>query len=159
SNRASQGEMAHATADGQGAFRVLYPVATNWPWRTESQVQVQGSGPRFGTLQEGTELGLMPAVQPTFQVDRTLMTPGMRITVSGERWDPGDSYTIKCCDAQWQDDAGWADGPNRGKAVNPTLGTVTVDADGRMQQQFRIPDDQPLGVIMVRILEISAGLH
>src|SRR5262249_46165219 len=81
SNRASQGERAHATADGQGAFRVLYPVATNWPWRTESQVQVQGSGPRFGTLQEGTELGLMPAVQPTFQVDRTLMTPGMRITV------------------------------------------------------------------------------
>ena len=100
----------------------------------------------------------MPDVQPTFQVDRTLVTPGMTITVSGEHWYPGDSYTITFCDAQWQD-GGWADGPNCGKAVNPALGTVTVDAGGRMYQQFRIPDDQPLGVIMVRILEMSGGIH
>ncbi len=158
SNRESYGEMVHATADGQGAFQALYPIAANWPWHTDSQVLVKGSGPRFGTLEESAYLNLMPAVQPTFQVDRTLVTPGMTITVSGEHWYPGDTYTIKYCDAWWED-GGWTDGPNCGKAVNPTLGIVTVDANGRMHQQFRIPDDQPPGVIMVRILEMTSGIN
>jgi hypothetical protein len=158
SNRESSGEMVHVTADGHGAFGVPYPIAADWPWRTQSQVHVKGSGPRFGTLEESADLGLMPAVQPTFQPDRTLVTPGMAITVSGEHWYPGDTYTIKYCDAQWQDGDSWTDGPNCGKAVNPALGTVTIAAHGRMHQQFGIPDDQPLGVIMVRMLEMSNGI-
>jgi hypothetical protein len=158
SQRDSSGATLRAAADDQGAFHVLYPVAATWPWHTESRVLVTGNGPRFGTLDASADVLLMPAVQPTFQVDRTLVTPGMPITVSGEHWYPGDVYTIKYCDAQWQDN-GWADGPNCGKAVNPALGTVTIDADGRMHQQFRLPTDQPPGVIMVRILELTSGIR
>jgi len=158
SQRESSGATLRATADDQGAFRALYPIAANWPWHTESRVLVTGSGPRFGTLDAAADLLLIPAVQPTFQVDRTLLTPGMPITVSGEHWYPGDVYTIKYCDAQRQDGS-WVDGPNCGKAVNPALGTVTVDANGRMHQQFRLPGDQPPGVIMVRILELTSGIH
>ena len=158
SGHVSYGETVHATADNQGAFQVRYPIAADWPWHTISQVQVKGSGPRFGTLGASDVLGITPAVPPTFQVDRTLVTPGMTITVSGEHWYPGDTYTIKYCDAQWQD-GGWTNGPNCGKAVNPALGTVTIDATGRMHQQFNIPNDQPPGVIMVRILELPSGIN
>lgn len=158
SNRESSGDTVHANADGRGAFRVLYPIAANWPWHTDSLVHVTGSGLRFGTLEAAAELGLLPAVQPTFQMDRTLVTPGMAITVSGDHWYPGDTYTIKYCDTRWQD-GGWADGPNCGKAANPALGTATVDANGQMHQRFRIPDDQPPGVIMVRIFELTGGLN
>src|SRR5262245_3940345 len=90
--------------------------------------------PRFGTLEASAGLLLMPAEQPTFQADRTLVTPGLALTVSGERWYPGDPYTITYWGAQRQD-GGWADGPNCGKAVNPALGTVTVDANGWTHQQ------------------------
>jgi hypothetical protein len=158
SQRESSGAPLRATADEQGAFHVLYPVPTNWPWHTQSQVLATSNGPRFGTLDVAADVLLMPAVQPTFQVDRTLVTPGLSITVSGDHWYPGDVYTIKYCEAQWQD-GGWADGPDCGKAVNPALGTVTIDAEGRMHQQFRLPADQPPGVIMVRILELSTELH
>ena len=147
SNRESSGEMVQATADGQGAFQVPYPIAADWPWHTDSQVLVQGSGPRFGTLEASGSLDLIPAVQPTFQLDHTLVTPGMTITVSGEHWYPGDTYTVKYCDGWWQDD-GWTYGPNCGKAISPALGMVAVDANGRMHQQFRIPGNQPLGVII-----------
>jgi hypothetical protein len=158
SHRISYGETVHATADNQGAFQVSYPIAAGWPWHTQSQMLVKGSGPRFGTLEAVEDLGLRPAVLPTFQVNHTLVTPGMTLTVSGEHWYPGDTYTIKYCDAQWQD-GGWTNGPNCGKAVNPALGTVTVDATGRMHQQFSIPNDQPPGVIMVRILELTSGIN
>jgi hypothetical protein len=158
SQRESSGTPLRATADDQGAFRVLYPIAANWPWHTQSWVQVIGNGPRFGTLDAAADLLVMPAVQPTFQVDRALATPGMSLTVRGEHWYPGDVYTIKYCAAQWQD-GGWADGPDCGKAVNPTLGTVTIDAEGQMHQQFRLPSDQPIGVIMVRILELTRGIN
>jgi len=158
SQRESSGAPLRASANDQGAFHVLYPIPTTWPWHTESQVLVTGNGPRFGTLDASADVLLMPAVQPTFQVDRTLVTPGTSLTVSGEHWYPGDVYTIKYCDAQWQEN-GWADGPNCGKAVNPALGTVTIDADGRMHQQFRLPADQPVGVIMMRILELTGGIR
>jgi hypothetical protein len=158
SQRDSTGVPVRTTADGQGAFQVRYPIAVNWPWHTQSQVLVQGSGPQFGTLDASAPLLLLPAVQPTFEIDRTLVTPGMTITVSGDHWYPGDNYTVTYCDAQSQD-GGWVEGPNCGKAVNPVLGTVTVDAKGRMHQQFRIPDDQPPGVIMVRLPEFSNWLH
>jgi hypothetical protein len=158
SQRESSGAPLRASADDQGAFHVLYPIPTNWPWHSQSQVLVTGNGPRFGTLEASADVVLMPAVQPTFQVDRTLVTPGTSITVSGEHWYPGDVYTIKYCAAQWQD-GGWADGPDCGKAVNPALGTVTIDAEGHMRQPFRLPADQPPGVIMVRILELSDGIR
>lgn len=152
--RVSNGAPVQTTADSQGAFQVHYPIPTDWPWHSNSRILVNGSGPRFGLLQSGWDLNVLPAVAPTFRVDHTLVTPGMTVTVSGDHWYPGDTYTIKYCDAELQD-SGWANGPNCGKAVNPALGTVTIDANGRMRQQFTIPKDLPLGVVMVRVQEAS----
>lgn len=157
-HRVSIGDAVHTTADSQGAFQARYPIAADWPWHTNSQLLLSGSGPRFGVLQTVADLNLAPAIPPTFRVDHTLVTPGMTVTVSGEHWYPGDTYTIKYCDAELQA-SGWANGPNCGKAINPALGTVTIDASGRMHQQFRIPNDLPPGVVMVRVLEFSDGVN
>ncbi|HKW19948.1 MAG TPA: hypothetical protein VJO13_01130, partial [Ktedonobacterales bacterium] len=100
---------------------------------------------------------LLPAVQPTFRVDRTMVTPGMAITVSGENWYPGDTFTVKYCNAQWTKD-GWSNGPNCGKEVDPALGMVSIDATGRMRQQFTIPRSETPGVIMVYIREIVTDI-
>lgn len=156
--RVSNGDAVHTTADSQGAFEVRYQIPADWPWHATSKLLLNGSGPRFGNLQTSANLYLAPAVPPTFRVDHTLVTPGMTITVSGEHWYPGDTYTIKYCDAQFQD-GGWTNGPNCGKAVNPALGTVTVDASGRIRQQFSLPKHLPLGVIMVRVLELEYGVN
>ncbi len=144
----------HATADAQGNFTTSYPVDARLDWNNGVMLLVEGNSPRFGYLDEYGTLSLTPAIQPTFRIDHTLVTPGMTITVSGEHWYPGDAYTIKYCSAQLGV-SGWEDGPDCGKEVNPTLGTVTIGADGRMQQQFKIPSDEPLGVIMVGVTNLT----
>ncbi|HEU4782595.1 MAG TPA: hypothetical protein VFS83_04575, partial [Ktedonobacterales bacterium] len=42
-----------------------------------------------------------------------------------------------------------------GKEANPALGTVTAAADGRIHQQFSIPDNGPPRTILVRINEVT----
>ena len=86
-----------------------------------------------------------------------MVTPGMKITVSGEHWYPQDNFTIKYCAAQLGEN-GWEDGPDCGKEVNPALGMVSIDADGRMRQQFTIPASEKPGVIMVYIREVIADI-
>lgn len=144
----------HTSADAQGNFTASYPVDAHLDWNIGVMLLVEGNGPRFGYLDEYGTLLLAPAIQPTFRIDHTLVTPGMTITVSGEHWYPGDAFTIKYCVAQLGE-SGWEDGPDCGKEVNPTLGTATIGADGRMRQQFRIPTDEPLGVIMVGVTNLT----
>ncbi len=144
----------HATADVKGNFTTTYPLDAHLDWNNGVMLLVECSGPRFGYVDEYGTLSLAPAVQPTFQVDRTLVTPGMTITVSGEYWYPGHTYTIKYCAARWGE-SGWEDGPDCGKEANPTLGVVSIDADGRMRQQFRIPSNEPPGVIMVGVTNLT----
>jgi hypothetical protein len=144
--------VTHATADAAGNFSAPYSLDARLRWNVGVDLAVEGTGARFGTLDEYANFSLTPAVQPTFRVDHMLVTPGMTITVSGEHWYPGDTFTVKYCDAQWWRD-GWVDGPNCGKEVNPRLGVVKVDASGRIHATFTIPRNQPLGVIMVRINE------
>ena len=144
----------HTTTDAQGTFASIYPLDARLRWDSNVTLVVEGNGPRFGYLDEYSYLTLLPAIQPTFQVDRTLATPGMAITISGEHWYPGDTYTIKYCYAQLGDD-GWTDGPDCGKEVNPALGTATADEHGHMRQQFRIPPDEPPGVIMVGVTNLT----
>jgi hypothetical protein len=148
----------HTTADARGAFAASYPLDARLRWDSNVMLAVEGRGPRFGTLDEYGTLVLAPAVQPTFHVDHTLVTPGMTFTVSGEHWYPGDSYTIKYCEAQLGND-GWTDGPNCGKEVNPAFGSVTADANGRMRQQFTIPTDEPPGVIMVGVTNLAPWVN
>jgi hypothetical protein len=143
-----------ATTDARGSFVVSYPLGARLRWNTDVYVAVGGTGPRYGTYDVLSWIFLLPAVQPTFRVDRTLVTPGMTITVSGENWHPGDTFTVKYCNAQWTKD-GWSNGPNCGKESNPALGTVTVGADGRIHQQFTIPDDGPPRTILVRVNEVT----
>lgn len=147
----------HVTTDAQGSFTTSYPLDARLPWNIGVLVMVEGTGPRFGALIESGYLFLTPAVQPTFRIDHTLVTPGMAITVSGEHWYPGETYTIKYCGAQQGND-GWESGPNCGKAVNPALGTVTADGQGKLQQRFTIPASEPLGVIMVRVNGLGYGV-
>jgi hypothetical protein len=144
----------HTTTDAQGTFASIYPLDARLRWDSNVTLVVEGNGPRFGYLDEYSYLTLLPAIQPTFQIDRTLATPGMAITISGEHWYPGDTYTIKYCYAQLGDD-GWTDGPDCGKEVNPALGTATADEHGHMRQQFRIPPDEPPGVIMVGVTNLT----
>ncbi len=144
----------HTTTDAHGSFVASYPLDAQLRWNTNVYVAVEGTGPRFGTLHVYGEIFLLPAVQPTFRVDRTLVTPGMMLTVSGENWYPGDTFTIKYCNAHWQDSA-WVNGPNCGKEANPALGTVTVATDGRIHQQFSVPDDGPPRMILVRVSELA----
>ncbi len=147
----------HAAADAQGNFTTSYPVDAQLRWNTDAMLLVEGNGPRFGYVNEYGTLMLVPAVQPTFEVDRTVVTPGMTITVSGEHWYPQDNFTIKYCAAQLGEN-GWEDGPDCGKEVNPALGMVSIDANGRMRQQFTIPASEKPGVIMIHIREIVADL-
>lgn len=145
---------AHTTTDAQGTFASIYPLDARLRWDSNVTLVVEGNGQRFGYLDEYSYLTLLPAIQPTFQVDRTLVTPGMTITISGEHWYPGDTFTVKYCNAQWTKD-GWSNGPNCGKEANPALGTVTVAADGRIHQQFTIPDNGPPRTILVRVNEVT----
>jgi hypothetical protein len=146
------------TTDAQGNFLTGYPLDARLRWNINVWLVVVGSGPRFGALIEYGDLFLSPAIQPTFQVDRTMVTPGMTLTVSGEHWYPGDTFTIKYCNAHWQDGS-WVNGPNCGKEANPALGTVTVAADGRIHQRFIIPENGPPRTILVRINEIAGGIN
>ena len=148
----------HAAADALGNFATSYFVDAQLRWNTGVMLVVEGDGPRFGYINEYSYLTLLPLIQPTFQVDRMLVTPGMTIKVSGEHWYPSDNFTIKYCAAQLGEH-GWEDGPDCGKEANPTLGVVSIDADGRMRQQFKIPTDEKPGVIMVHIREIVADLN
>lgn len=145
---------AHVTSDARGSFMASYLLDPQLPWNRNLLVMVEGVGPRYGTYDVPAWIFLLPAIQPTFRVDRTLATPGMAITISGEHWYPGDTYTIKYCYAQLGDD-GWTDGPDCGKEVNPALGTATADEHGHMRQQFRIPPDEPPGVIMVGVTNLT----
>jgi hypothetical protein len=148
----------HVTTDAHGNFLAGYPLDVRLRWNINVWLVVAGSGSRFGALTEFGDLFLSPAIQPTFAVDRALVTPGMEITVSGEHWYPGDTFTIKFCNAHWQDGS-WVNGPNCGKEANPTLGTVTVAADGRIHQQFSIPDDGPPRTILVRVNEVTDAIN
>jgi|GEM_PF-1409781 hypothetical protein len=144
----------HATTDAQGSFTASYLLDPRLPWNRNLLVMVEGVGPRYGTYGVASFIYLLPVTQPTFRVDHTLVIPGMAITVSGEHWYPGDTFTIKFCNAHWQDGS-WVNGPNCGKESNPALGTVTVAADGRIHQQFIIPDNGPPRTILVRINEVT----
>lgn len=146
---------AHVTSDARGGFMASYLLDLRLPWNRNLLVMVEGVGPRYGTYDVLSWIFLLPAVQPTFRVDRTMVTPGMTITVSGENWYPGDTFTVKYCNAQWTKD-GWSNGPNCGKEANPALGTVTVAADGRIHQQFIIPDNGPPRTILIRINEVAS---
>lgn len=144
----------HALADARGNFTARYPLDERIPWSRDAYLTVEGNGPSFGVITVSALLFLLPAVQPTFAADRALVTPGMTLMISGEHWYPGDTYTLKYCAAQWIDD-GWGEGPDCGKEANPELGTVTVDANGRMHQQLRVPSDVKPGVIFVRVYEVA----
>src|SRR6185437_3757563 len=89
-----------ATADAQGNFTASYPLDSRLHWGRDVMLMVEGSGPRFGSLTTQVPITLLPAIQPTFQVDHTLVTPGMTIMVSGEHWFPGDVIPLKLCDSQ-----------------------------------------------------------
>ncbi len=146
------------TTDAQGNFLTGYPLDARLRWNINVWLVVEGSGSHFGALTEYGDLFLSPAIQPTFQVDRTMVTPGMTLTVSGKHWYPGDTFTIKYCNAHWQN-GNWVDGPNCGKEANPALGTVTVGADGRIDQQFTMPDDGPPRTILVRVNEVTDAIN
>lgn len=148
----------HITSDSRGIFTTSYPLDARLPWNRAVLVTVVGTGPRFGALEGDGYIFLLPAIQPTFHVDQTVVTPGMAITVSGERWYPGQTFTIKYC-AAWLTNHGWDEGPDCGKAANPALGNVTIDAQGRMRQRFTIPADEPPGVIMVRVNEVAGWIN
>jgi hypothetical protein len=143
-----------ATTDTHGAFTAQYPLDARLRWNSNIQVEVEGSGPRFGVLDEYASFFLVPEAQPTLHVGPALVTPGMTITVTGEHWYPGVSYTIKYCAGQ-PGETGWVNGPNCGKQVNPAFGMVTADAHGQITQQFRVPSGSSLGVIMVRVDEVG----
>ncbi|HEU4782319.1 MAG TPA: hypothetical protein VFS83_03170, partial [Ktedonobacterales bacterium] len=64
-----------ATTDARGSFVVSYPLDARLRWNTDVYVAVEGTGPRFGTLDVLGWIFLLPAVQPTFRVDRTMVTP------------------------------------------------------------------------------------
>jgi hypothetical protein len=149
---------AHVTSDARGSFMASYLLDPRLPWNRNLLLMVEGVGLRYGTYDVLDWIFLLPAIQPTFRVDRTMVTPGMTITVSGENWYPGDTYTVKYCNGQWTKD-GWSNGPNCGKEANPALGTVTVGADGRIHQQFIIPDNGPPRTILVRINEVAGGIN
>lgn len=147
----------HVTTDSRGVFTKTYRLDARLPWNRDALLMVEGTGPRFGTLDEFGYIFLLPAVQPTFHIDQTVVTPGMTITVSGEHWYPGATYTIKYCAAQWWKGA-WIEGGNCGKSSNPALGNVTVDSLGHMRQRLTIPADVSPGVIMVRVTEVAGWI-
>lgn len=134
----------HTTTDAQGNFTANYPLDARLHWGRDVMLTVEGSGPHFGSLTAQYPITLLPAIPPTFEVDHTLVTPGMTITVSGEHWFPGDVIPLKLCDSQMV--AGvWSIGPNCGKAAWPVLTEIPIDAGGRMRQQVKIPATTPLG--------------
>ncbi len=142
-----------ATADANGAFTATYPLDPLLPWNGNVLLAIEGTGSRFGTLTEYADFSLLPAAEPTFRVDHTLVTPGMAITLSGEGWYPGATYTIKYCAALWTQN-GWEKDGNCGKSSNPALGDVTIDAQGRMRQRLTIPADEPLGVVILHVYDL-----
>lgn len=134
----------HATTDAHGSFTASYPLDPRLPWNRILLVMVEGASPRYGTYDVSSFIYLLPAIQPTFQVDHTLVTPGMAITVSGAHWFPGDVVKLKLCDSQLVDGV-WSIGPNCGKAIWPILTEIPIDAGGHMRQQVTIPAGTPLG--------------
>lgn len=143
---------AHAVTDAQGRFTARYPLDARLHWGRDVTLTVEGTGPRFGTLSTQFPITLLPAIQPTFQVDHTLVTPGMAITVSGAHWFPGDVVKLKLCDSQLVDGV-WSIGPNCGKAIWPILTEIPIDAGGHMRQQVAIPAGTPLdeGILTVGV--------
>jgi hypothetical protein len=135
----------HSITDAQGRFTASYPLDARLHWGRDVMLAVEGNGPRFGSLIAQVPITLLPAIQPTFQVDHTLVTPGMTITVSGEHWFPGDVIPLKLCDSQLVDGV-WSFGPNCGKVVWPIFTQIPIDAGGHMRQQVTIPAETPLGV-------------
>lgn len=144
----------HTTTDAQGNFTASYPLDSRLHWGRDAMLVVEGSGPRFGSLAAQVPITLLPAIRPTFQVDHTLVTPGMTIVVSGEHWFPGDVIPLKLCDSQMVDGV-WSIGPNCGKAAWPVLTEIPIDASGRMRQQVKIPAATPLGE-SIFIVEIDS---
>jgi hypothetical protein len=153
------GEQVHATADTYGNFSAAYPIDAKAAWNVNDMLVVRGSGPRFGSLFAQQPAALLPAIEPTFHVDRTLVTPGMTITVSGEYWYPGDVIPLKLCDSQMVDGA-WSIGPNCGKAAWPVLADISIDTGGRLRQQITIPPGTPLGEsIFIVEVDSRAGVQ
>ena len=148
----------HATADANGSFSATYPLDPRLPWNGDVLLAVEGTGSRFGTLTEYANFSLLPAAEPTFRVDHTVVTPGMAITLSGEHWYPGATYTIKYCAALWGQN-GWEKDGNCGKSSNPVLGDATIDAQGRMRQRLNIPGDEPLGVVILHVYNLLPWIH
>lgn len=146
----------HALTDAQGTFTATYPLDARLHWGSDVMLTVEGSGPRFGSLVAQTNVTLLPAVKPTFQLDRTLVTPGMTITVSGEHWYPGDSIPLKLCNAQMLDGS-WSFDGNCGKAVWPILAKIPIDASGQMLQRVTIPSDTSPGE-SIFVIEVDSRI-
>lgn len=134
----------YAVTDARGTFTADYPLDARLHWGRGVLLTVEGSGPRFGSLVAQDDVTLLPAIQPTFRVDHTLVTPGMTITVSGDHWYPGDVIPLKLCNAQMVDGT-WSFDGNCGKAAWPILAEISIDTGGHMRQQVTIPAATPTG--------------
>jgi len=135
----------------------LYPLDPGLPWGHQAALTVTGNGSRYGTLNWGTDILLLPAVSPTFRLDRTIASPGATILVTGEHWNPGEAVTLHYC----------RDGLHNGVASawpfcvhgsQQDLAVATIDAHGNLRQQVTIPANARLGVITIEAADVPGDV-
>ncbi|HEX9069094.1 MAG TPA: hypothetical protein VF807_10015 [Ktedonobacterales bacterium] len=136
------------TTDSQGAFSTTFAIPATLPWGHDAVLSATGVGPHFGALTWEAEFVLLPATAPTFRVGSEIVTPGSRVTVTGDYWNPGEAVTLEYCRDGLHDGDQYA-WPHCIHGSEQELGTAIVDATGHLSQQVTIPANARLGIITI----------
>lgn len=147
----------HATASDTGEISMNYSLPGGLAARSGVLVQATGTGPLYGTVTAAPlEFLILPAMDPTINLDKATGVAGAAVSVRGDHWYPGDTVQIEYCrDQNMTIGPGLGGGSGQGELrCDPqsaqTLGAVIVDASGRFSTTVSIPTDARIGPITIQ---------